>query len=930
MNECINHQSAAQTNQAIKELNNDALKVFERGIRSIHEDLVLTATTTTTTRRTRRTTTTGSEQEVVPVPVLSSLGNRRHGDPPRRGMCVNRALELLLVALQMALQICENRGSGGNANGKKSTKNENEENTKKFFTTELDDNRNHDAESCTTRRTSPSTASASASASASPPTCSESKRRESLLIEKFSNKGMYTFLALPITIPPPPSPAKDETEKDGATEDHAVSCFHLLGATLCYNIGVCNMLLYSKQKSDSRDKEAQKYFNRSASWLLSHKNEDSSITLVRNDSTRTAPSTSSTDHTIIISTLPVQQMIHYMGVALLHNQGLLHYRSNDYKNAILCYEQARDKSISTYGDRHPLVAHAINGIAATLLTIQAGSSIAAETPSEDNHTKSPVVVVIGEGNPLNYLNKFLSILLNPLHRENMHATSAQSAHQEVQIAIATVRNTIGDIKFAQKEFETAYSFFENAYQIRNNALGVAHPDTAVSALNAGKCLHCLHKPDQALPYYDIFIKALLSFSPTNNYNILTEETVLHIQSIAWAFHQERSFNNSNKLYDLSLKTARKVLGDDNHKVVARILNQWGNLRFECGDMAFALQCYEKGLQIEHALDQKQQRMLNARAKSSTRNASYLDTLTSLSNIAIAHEHMGHLEQSLLYSTKMMTIFRSHDVMATISTSTINQVVTDVVVRIARVQGKLGRSDQALKSLTEALKFQRQEYGNDHMIIATTLNEIGIIHGNQGRTRLALQYFEESLRIRQLLNDPDQGIITTAMFNIAHIHIQQGDSAKAVLVLKELVEYELSKRNTLSFGSDNPSLSSPEVVLSALEQMAHVLQDDLQNPLEALNCLKKGIRIIMDSSGSSAPNVNVVRVPVDVHVHSRYLGMAGNICLKLGDMGGAIRFFADTMRVNLAGGLAFHANIRPKGYDMFFSFENTRPPAAPAA
>ena len=102
-------------------------------------------------------------------------------------------------------------------------------------------------------------------------------------------------------------------------------------------------------------------------------------------------------------------------------------------------------------------------------------------------------------------------------------------------------------------------------------------------------------------------------------------------------------------------------------------------------MAFALLCYEKGLQIEHALDQQKQqhqqmRMLNnpnARAKSSTRNASYLDTLTSLSNIAIAHEHMGHLEQSLLYSTKMMTIFRSHDVMATISTSTLS--VTDVLL-----------------------------------------------------------------------------------------------------------------------------------------------------------------------------------------------------------------------------------------------------------
>jgi hypothetical protein len=68
-----------------------------------------------------------------------------------------------------------------------------------------------------------------------------------------------------------------------------------------------------------------------------------------------------------------------------------------------------------------------------------------------------------------------------------------------------------------------------------------------------------------------------------------------------------------------------------------------------------------------------------------------------------------------------------------------------------------------------------------MIIAATLNEIGIIHGNQGRTLLALQYFEESLRIRQqcqcqVLNDadpdadPDEGNmnISTALFNIVPV------------------------------------------------------------------------------------------------------------------------------------------------------------------
>ena len=326
------------------------------------------------------------------------------------------------------------------------------------------------------------------------------------------------------------------------------------------------MLLDLSSKNSDRGMEAQRHFNRTAVLMsMSQHQHDNDCSIANNPNpTETLP-------------LSVQQMIDYMGVALLNNQGLLqHYRSNGSKNAMHCYEQARDKSISTYGDRHPLVAHAINGIAATLLSIQqSGSStrIAAEpepVSSSQHNNKSPVVV-IGEGNPLNgnpldYLNTSLSILLNPLQRErqreNMY-TMRTCSPQQVDVAIATVRNTIGDIKFAQKEFETAYSFFENAYQIRKNALGVAHPDTVVSALNAGKCLHCLHKPDQALFYYDIFLKALLSFSPTNNYNILTEETILHIQSIAWAFHQERSFENANKFYDLSLKTARKVFGDDN-------------------------------------------------------------------------------------------------------------------------------------------------------------------------------------------------------------------------------------------------------------------------------------------------------------------------------------------------------------------------------
>jgi hypothetical protein len=149
------------------------------------------------------------------------------------------------------------------------------------------------------------------------------------------------------------------------------------------------VLLDLSSKNSDRGMEAQRHFNRTAVLMsMSQHQHDNDCSIANNPNpTETLP-------------LSVQQMIDYMGVALLNNQGLLqHYRSNGSKNAMHCYEQARDKSISTYGDRHPLVAHAINGIAATLLSIQqSGSStrIAAEpepVSSSQHNNKSPVVVI---------------------------------------------------------------------------------------------------------------------------------------------------------------------------------------------------------------------------------------------------------------------------------------------------------------------------------------------------------------------------------------------------------------------------------------------------------------------------------------------------------------------------------------------------------
>ena len=102
------------------------------------------------------------------------------------------------------------------------------------------------------------------------------------------------------------------------------------------------------------------------------------------------------------------------------------------------------------------------------------------------------------------------------------------------------------------------------------------------------------------------------------------------------------------------------------------------------------------------------------------------------------------------------------------------------------------------------------------------------------------------------------------------------------------------------------------------KMTRILNNDLDNPHEALICCEKGIRISTEETRVVSPNVR-----------SKFLGMAGNICLEMGDMERAMYFFSKSMRTNVAGGLAFDANIKVIGYD-FHKFDINHPRSAAAA
>jgi tetratricopeptide (TPR) repeat protein len=150
----------------------------------------------------------------------------------------------------------------------------------------------------------------------------------------------------------------------------------------------------------------------------------------------------------------------------------------------------------------------------------------------------------------------LSIFSDQLH---------QSDYKSVLVAAATIKCKLGAIQFAKNEYMAASSSFKKAFEIRRIVFGDSNFDTITAAFETGKCLHCLGNTVQALHYYKVLVKVLSSvFFQESEYcrsDIVNKDSIVMIHSIAWVFHQEKSFKHASTFYRLALRIARKVITD---------------------------------------------------------------------------------------------------------------------------------------------------------------------------------------------------------------------------------------------------------------------------------------------------------------------------------------------------------------------------------
>ena len=537
-------------------------------------------------------------------------------------------------------------------------------------------------------------------------------------------------------------------------------------AVLHFNLGICYLLLGGEEN----EHEATLYFDKAMNLLESCANRESRILTFDSDDAN-----SNLD-----------------SIAVLHNEGLLHVRSERFDDALDCYYEAMRQSILLYGDQDLSVASALNSIGVVLL----------KKYSQDNKDLCE--------KSLESLEKSLSIRLRVLGK------SASSDE-----CVATTYNNIGRAKFLKGDIECALSFHEDSYNIRRLVLGDEHPDTGVAAFNTGNCLQSLGRHDIAVSYYALFVKPIFY---SENLELLTEKVVLALEYIAEQFHEDSSFDYAGTFYQLTLKSARKVFSD-NHEYLGYILNKCGNFYFEGDELEDALQSYEEGLERENKIYP----------------SSHVNVATTLSNIARVYEYKDCHEEALHFYERSLDSFSSNTVMENMA---IQGIIT-VNWKIGEVQEKLGNSSLALDAFRDTLSFQKRHLGSENFNISCTLNRIGIILMGDRRYKEALSTFEECLRIRKLVECPVHST-STALFNIACAQLKTGNTDESLLSYTKVLDLEVSKK-------DDPDQEFDALsALETIDRLANISLAHKGKPEKALLYYKDAMQICIEEGPDAVP------------------------------------------------------------------------------
>ena len=130
-----------------------------------------------------------------------------------------------------------------------------------------------------------------------------------------------------------------------------------------------------------------------------------------------------------------------------------------------------------------------------------------------------------------------------------------------------------------------------------------------------------------------------------------------------------------------------------------------------------------------------------------------------------------------------------------------EIQAELMNTMGKVYQNLGLYDNAGNLIGKSLKMRREIFGNDHLDVAATLENIAILEWNKGNYAAAETHFKESLEIRLRLLGEESEEAATSLNNLGVLYATQGELEKSEPFIRE----SLSLRRKL-LDNDHPDLA----------------------------------------------------------------------------------------------------------------------------
>ncbi len=367
-----------------------------------------------------------------------------------------------------------------------------------------------------------------------------------------------------------------------------------------------------------------------------------------------------------------------------------------------------------------------------------------------------------------------------------HALTCAEAIEEYQLVFlecAQLLDRTATYLQDSAQYAEAELFYKRALAIKENNLGLEHPDTAFTLSNLAGLYRDQARYMEAEP---LCKQALAIYEHTLGAEHPDTAFILH--NLARLYRDQAKYMEAEPLYKQALAIYENTLSP-NHPDIATTLHNFAGLYRDQGKYVEAEPLYKRALAI----------------RESQLGSDHPHTAFTLNNLArLYRDQKKYAEAEPLYKRSLAIRERKLGPDHPYTATTLNNLA-----KLYQNQGKYAEAEPLYR---RALAIRERKLGPNHPNTAISLDNLARLYQNQGRCAEAEPLHKQALTIYECTLDPNHPYIATALSNLANLYRGTGRYAEAELLYKRVLVIDAH-----AYSPDHPE------VAPHLEDYAALLQ-----------------------------------------------------------------------------------------------------------